>query len=88
MRLNISAMSAASGILWGACIFFVAVANMIWPAYGQAFLVWCASFYPGYRPGTGLGSVVLATIYALADGAIGGAIFGWIYNKVATRAAE
>jgi hypothetical protein len=37
MRLSITAMSMAFGILWGACILVVAVANMIWPSYGQAF---------------------------------------------------
>ncbi len=43
---------------------------------------------PGYRPGTGMGSVVTGTIYALVDGVIGGAIFGWLYNLFAARKAE
>jgi hypothetical protein len=71
------------GILWGACILFVGVANMIWPSYGQAFLQLCASIYPGYHPGTGFRSVVIGTLYALVDGAIGGAIFAWLYNRFA-----
>jgi hypothetical protein len=29
---------------------------------------------------TGVGSVVTGTLYALVDGAIAGAIFGWLYN--------
>ena len=48
----------------------------------------CGSIFPGYRPGTGMGSVVTGTIYALVDGAIGGAIFGWLYNLFAARKAE
>ncbi|MGA7386379.1 MAG: hypothetical protein WBW99_00410 [Pseudolabrys sp.] len=72
MRLNTTAMSVAIGILWGACLLLVGVANMIWPSYGQAFLQLCASIYPGYHPGTGVGSVVIGTIYALVDGFIGG----------------
>jgi hypothetical protein len=56
MRLNITAMSMASGLLWGASILIVAAANMIWPSYGQAFLQLCESIFPGYRPGTGMGS--------------------------------
>ena len=35
MRLNTTAMAVAFGILWGACILIVGVANMIWPSYGQ-----------------------------------------------------
>ena len=35
-----------------------------------------------YHPGTGVGSVVIGTIYALVDGFIGGAIFGWLYNRL------
>ena len=72
MRLNTPAMALAFGILWGACLLLVGVANMIWPSYGQAFLQLCASIYPGYHPGTGLASVVIETIYALIDGVVGG----------------
>jgi hypothetical protein len=88
MRLNITAMSMASGLLWSVFTLIVAAANMIWPSYGQAFLQLCGSIFPGYRPGTGMGSVVTGTIYALVDGVIGGAIFGWLYNLVAERKAE
>jgi hypothetical protein len=88
MRLNITAMSMASGLLWGASILIIAAANLIWPGYGQAFLQLCGSIFPGYRPGTGMGSVVTGTIYALVDGVIGGAIFGWLYNLFAARKAE
>src|SRR5262249_6880652 len=66
----------------------VAAANMIWPSYGQAFLQLFGSIFPGYRPGTGMGSVVTGTIYALVDGVIGGAIFGWLYNLFAARKAD
>ena len=82
MRLNTVAMAVAFGILWGACLLLVGVANMIWPSYGQAFLQLCASIYPGYHPSTGVGSVVVGTIYAFVDGLVGGAIFGWLYNLI------
>ena len=44
MRLNITAMSMASGLLWGASILIIAAANLIWPSYffscaGPSFLV-------------------------------------------------
>jgi hypothetical protein len=88
MRLNIAALSMASGLLWGVCILVVAAANLIWPNYGLVFLQLCGSIYPGYHAGTGIGSIVTATIYALVDGAVGGAIFGWLYNLFAARMGE
>jgi len=81
MRLNTPAMAIAFGIFWGGCLLLTGLANMIWPSYGQTLLQVCASIYPGYHPGTGLASVVIGTIYALVDGVIGGAIFGWLYNR-------
>ncbi len=88
MRLNITAMALAFGLIWGGCILVVGAANLIWPSYGQAFLQLCASIYPGYRPGTGIGSVVTGTIYALVDGGIGGAVFAWLYNVFRGRTAK
>ncbi len=80
MRLSIKAMAGSSGIFWGVCVLFVGMANNIWPSYGLVLLQLCASIYPGYHPGTGLGSVVIGAIYALIDGLIGGAVFSWLYN--------
>jgi hypothetical protein len=85
MRLNVKAMSIAFGLIWGACILIVAAANMMWPNYGHTFLQLSGSIYPGYRPGTGIGSVITGTIYALVDGSVGGAIFGGLYNFFAAR---
>jgi hypothetical protein len=87
-QFNIAAISIASGLLWGACLLIVAASNLIWPSYGQAFLQWSASIYPGYHAGAGVGSVVIGSIYAFVDGAIGGAIFGWLYNQIAARKAN
>src|SRR5437660_11090576 len=72
MRLNITAMSMASGLLWGASILIIAAANLIWPGYGQAFLQLCGSIFPGYRPGTGLCSVVSWWSYVLGCCVMGG----------------
>jgi hypothetical protein len=76
-------MAIAVGILWGACVLIVGAANLIWSSYGQVFLQICASIYPGYHPGSGIGSVIVGSIYALVDGIIGGAIFSWLYNLFA-----
>ena len=85
MRFNITALAITTGLFWGAAILLVSLANLIWPEYGVALLDVAASVYPGYQAGTGIGSVIVGTLYALVDGAVAGAIFAWLYNFVASR---
>ncbi len=87
MKTNVGALALAAGLLWGAAIFMVAVANLLWPGYGGAFLDVVGSIYPGYHPGTGFGSVISGTLYATLDGAVAGFILGWLYNRLAHRSA-
>jgi hypothetical protein len=87
MQFNLRALMLTTGLLWGGAVLLVAIANLIWTGYGAAFLQLVASIYPGYQAGTGIGSVVLVTIYAFIDGAIGGAIFGWLYNTLSKKFA-
>jgi TRAP-type mannitol/chloroaromatic compound transport system permease large subunit len=85
MRLDVTALALTAGLLWGAAMLVVAGANLVWPGYGRAFLELVGSIYPGYRPGAGIGSVVVGTLYALVDGVVGGAVFAWLYNRFARR---
>jgi hypothetical protein len=85
MRLNVIALSVASALLWGGAILVVATANLIWPDYGRAFLELAAAIYPGYQPRPSIGSIVTGTLYGLVDGAIGGAVFAWLYNLLSSR---
>lgn len=60
---------------------FVSSLDYLWPPYGKAFLEVMSSVYPGYKAAGTLGSVVVGTLYyALLDGAVGGALFAWLYN--------
>ncbi len=85
MSLNIKAFAIAGGIFFGACYFVVGLANLIWESYGVAVLQLGASVYPGYDGPDGIWSVIVVTLYALVDGAVCGAIFGWLYNWAAGR---
>lgn len=85
MRFNVTALSLTSGLICGAVILIVALANSISPSYGRAFLELAASVYPGYHPGANIGSVITGTLYALVDGAIAGTVFGWLYNLLSRR---
>jgi hypothetical protein len=61
------------------------IANMVWPSYGEAFLQLIASVYPGYHASAGIGSVVVGTLYAFLDGAVGGLLLGLLYNALVSR---
>ncbi len=80
MKLSVKALTYASAIVWGLCFLFVGVANFLWSPYGAAFLELMTSVYPGYKAAASLGNVIVGTFYAILDGAIGGALFVWIYN--------
>jgi hypothetical protein len=82
MKLNLKALTVALAILWAGAVFLVAVANLIWPTYGKAFLVMLASIYPGYHAAGTIGDAISGSLYALADGAIFGLILGWLYNLI------
>ncbi len=86
MRLDTRALAITSAVVWGGCILLVGVSHLIWPGYGVAFLDMAASIYPGFHV-AGIGSVVVGALYGVVDGAIGGAIFGWCYNRLAQRSA-
>src|SRR5262249_36610692 len=56
----------------------------LWAGVSSAVRIHLPWLPSGHREG----SVVTGTIYALVDGVIGGAIFGWLYNLFAARKAE
>jgi hypothetical protein len=80
MKLCVKSLAIACSIFWGAIVFLMGLAHLIWPGYGTVFLELAASVYPGYEVG-GFGSVIVGTLYAAVDGAVCGAIFAWLYNR-------
>jgi hypothetical protein len=82
MKLSVKGMAIALGLIWGILAMFVpGLANLIWPTYARAFLEVMASVYPGYTGEPTFGQVIVGTLYGLADGAIGGALIAWLYNR-------
>lgn len=81
MKLSIKGLALTSGIMWGAVMLLVGLGHVMWN-YGAGFLQVMDSLYPGYTYGGGIGSVLVGTIYALVDGAICGAVFAYLYNKL------
>lgn len=80
MRLSVKAAAGAGALLTGGSVLFFGILNLIFPAYAEAFLRLVASIYPGYHYPSGFGGVIVGTIYALVDGAIGGLLVAWLYN--------
>ncbi len=81
MKLDVIRFGCAVSLIWGFGVLSVGVANLLWPTYGVEFLKIVDSIYPGYHFGEwGLGGVFVATLYALIDAWIFGAIFALLYN--------
>ena len=83
MKLDLKALTITAAILWAAAVFFVGMANSIWPGYGKAFLLVVASIYPGFAASGTFGDAIVGSLYALVDAAVGAFIFGWLYNLFA-----
>src|SRR4029079_9161961 len=85
MRLNVLAFALTAGLFWAVTVFLVQTLNALLPPYGGPFLVWLASLYPFYRPEESYAYVLLGMFYGFLDGLICGAIFSWVYNRLAER---
>jgi uncharacterized RDD family membrane protein YckC len=82
MQLDVRALALAGAVIWAGLVLFAGLAHLVWPAYASAFWQMVASIYPGVRT-EGVGSVILATIYAIVDGGVCGSVIAWIYNAAA-----
>ena len=85
MKLNVKAFSLTCAILWGLGLFvltwwviaFEGTTGSVTPL-GRVYKGYCIS---------PLGSVI-GLAWGFVDGLIGGAIFAWIYNKLAGSPKE
>jgi hypothetical protein len=84
-KLKVKSVAFASAVLWGLGVLFVGLMNIYSTGYGQAFLEVVSSIYPGYKADPNITSVVIGTLYAIMDGAIGGSVFAWLYNRCACK---
>jgi len=83
MKLSVKSLTITLALFWGGTVFIVALLNFLSPPYGKAFLDLVSSVYPGYKVVGGFSSVIVGTLYAAVDGAIGGIIFALTYNSFA-----
>ena len=82
MKLDVKAFAVTSGLLLGLGLFLVTwwIILLDGPSGHVTFI---GRIYRGYYLTAG-GSLV-GLIWGLVDGAIGGALFAWLYNTIAGR---
>jgi hypothetical protein len=81
MKLDLQALTASAAIVWALALLLTGLAGMLWPGYGAGFLSTLATVYPGYDATGSFGDLIVGTLYALVDGAVFGAVLGWLYNR-------
>ena len=84
MKLNITAFMLACGLLWGLGLF-LATWWIIATGGATTDPTFLSRIYPGYSLDA-LGSVI-GLAWGFFDGLIGGAVFAWLYNRLAGRFA-
>jgi hypothetical protein len=79
MRLDVKAFAITATVIWGGGVFLATWWMMLTQgATGEAALI--GKLYPGYSVSP-LGSFI-GLLWAAVDGAIGGAMFAWLYNRL------
>jgi hypothetical protein len=80
MKLSIKAFALTSGILWGAIVCFSTLWLLI-RGYDGRLISQLDHFYVGYTFSAAGAFVGLG--WGFVDGALLGAIFAWLYNRLA-----
>ena len=84
MKLDIKAFAITCSLIWGFGVFFLTWWVIMFDgATGEVTLL--GRLYRGYSISP-QGSVI-GLLWALADGFVGGAIFAWLYNRIAGKSA-
>ncbi len=83
MCLNVKAFALSCGLIWGLGLFILTWWIIAWGGGSIGKVTLIGQIYLGYSI-TPLGSII-GLIWAFFDGAIGGAIFAWLYNLLAGR---
>lgn len=80
MKLSVKALALTSGILWGASVC-LATLWLLMMGYDGRLISQLDHFYLGYTF-SAVGAFV-GLVWGFVDGAVCGAIFAWLYNKLA-----
>ena len=85
MKLNVKAFALTCGLIWGLGLFFLTWWFIAFDGVTREPTL-IGKLYRGYTVSP-TGSVI-GLVYAFFDALIGGAIFAWLYNKIAGCAED
>jgi len=80
MKLNVKALALTSGLLWGCGVCFATLWLLV-RGYDGALIRQLDHFYIGYS--FSYAGAFVGLVWGFIDGAVGAAIFAWLYNKLA-----
>ncbi len=80
MKLNVRALALTSGIMWGAGVF-LATLWLLAMGYDGQLISKLDHFYFGYT--FSVGGAFVGLVWGFVDGLACGAIFAWLYNRLA-----
>lgn len=87
MKLSIRGITCSLALIWGGAVLCTGLVHLAYPGYASSFLNGVSSIYPGFHGARSFADVIVGTLYALLDGAVGGLIFGWLYNACSGKSA-
>ncbi len=83
MKLNVLALGLACGLIWGLGLFIITWWIIAFDGQQPGETTFIGQIYRGYEITT-MGSL-LGLLWGFFDGLVGGMIFAWLYNLLATR---
>lgn len=87
MKLSIKGLAMAGGLTWAIGVFVGGLVAFSAPDWGIQYMQLLGAIFPGVEELT-MSALLVATTYALVEGAAGCAVFAWIYNRFAGAAPD
>jgi len=85
MKLNVKAFALTCGLVWGLGLMMLTWWIMLFEG-ATGDVTFLGRLYRGYN--ISFGGSIVGLVWAFFDGAIGGAIFAWLYNLLAGRMTD
>jgi hypothetical protein len=80
MKLSVKALALTAGILWGASVCLATLWLLVM-GYDGRLISQLDHFYVGYT--FSAAGAFVGLVWGFVDGALLGAIFAWLYNRLA-----
>ena len=85
MKLNVKAFALTCGLVWGLGLMMLTWWIMAFEG-ATGDVTFLGRMYRGYN--ISFTGSIIGLVWAFFDGAIGGAIFAWLYNFIASRISK